>query len=214
MPDTRFISHMAKSSILNLLTTIYLMPKSLFLALSLIIVNGALAQRSADTAAQAYRGYAQQFQKYIGQPYPSFFMHSIEGKLMSNETEKGSVMLLNFWFTTCHGCTAEIPELNELYDSVKNDRYNINFYAVAYEPRDQVIDYMHQHGVRYPVAFVKDRKESNRLNLHMGYPGTIIVDKEGKIVYITMGQISKSAGAGDRSFYHILSLLRSLAAGP
>ena len=59
---------------------------------------------------------------YIKDIYaPPFRVISMDGKVITNESCKGKVTFISFWFEGCTGCRAEFAEMNELYDSLKND---------------------------------------------------------------------------------------------
>jgi len=46
----------------------------------------------------------------------------LDGKPLTLAGLKGNVVFLNFWSTTCAPCIAEMPGIERLYDSLKNER--------------------------------------------------------------------------------------------
>jgi len=52
----------------------------------------------------------------VGATAPNFTATSIDGKVIELSKLKGKVVVLNFWFTRCQPCIAEMPDLNNLVD--------------------------------------------------------------------------------------------------
>ncbi len=48
----------------------------------------------------------------LHQALPEFEFQTLEGKTLRSADLKGQVLLLNFWFTRCRPCIAEMPLLN------------------------------------------------------------------------------------------------------
>ena len=54
---------------------------------------------------------------FIGTLAPECEMTDINGNEISSKNSEGKVVVLNFWFVSCKPCIAEIPELNEVYET-------------------------------------------------------------------------------------------------
>ncbi len=90
------------------------------------------------TEAQSNRIYTKQYrdsalQTYIGTQYPDYSLQLSDGTTLTNETEKGKVVLFSFWFGGCPACLEEFKALNELYESLKNNA-SFQFISIAREP--------------------------------------------------------------------------------
>ena len=92
----------------------------------------------------------------IGKNAPGFEMKDSKGNHISFENTKGKVVVLNFWFTACKPCIAEIPELNEVYEKYKNDT-NVVFASITFEKKEKVDTFLKKYPIKYPV--VSDEKE-------------------------------------------------------
>ena len=57
----------------------------------------------------------------IGKPFPKFVAANEESKI-SNDSLLGKVVLINFWFEDCHPCLAEFEGLNELAQTLKENK--------------------------------------------------------------------------------------------
>ena len=66
---------------------------------------------------------------------PSFNLKTLLGEYFTSEKLKGKPTMINFWFTTCPPCIAEMPVLNKIAEKYKNE---INFIAITYETQSNV----------------------------------------------------------------------------
>src|SRR5438309_8280297 len=57
----------------------------------------------------------------IGKPFPAFVAANEQGSI-NNDSLKGKVVLINFWFEGCHPCIAEFDALNELAEKLKPNK--------------------------------------------------------------------------------------------
>ena len=55
-----------------------------------------------------------------------FNFTDINGNLLSSDSLKGKTIVLNFWHPQCSPCIAELPELNNLVERMK-DKESYNF---------------------------------------------------------------------------------------
>lgn len=109
---------------------------------------------------------------------PNFKMTDLNGNEISSENTKGKVVVLNFWFTACKPCVAEIPELNEVYEKYK-DNTEVVFAAVTFDNEKVVQPFLKKFPLHYPVvANANDICDSFKI---MGYPTNIVLDKKGNI---------------------------------
>ncbi|WP_069677453.1 TlpA family protein disulfide reductase [Formosa sp. Hel1_33_131] len=112
----------------------------------------------------------------IGKPAPNFKMTDLNGNEISSETTKGKVVVLNFWFVSCKPCIAEIPELNEVYKTYKNNT-EVVFASITFDEKEKVVTFLEKYPLQYPV--VSDAKEICTLFNTSSYPTNIVIDKNG-----------------------------------
>ncbi len=100
----------------------------------------------------------------------------------------GKPVLVNFWATTCPGCIAEMPHLAEMKRQL-GDRFTLIAVAMAYDPLDQVKNYINAHD--YPFAFVHD--SDGRIAEAFGgvslTPTSFLIAPNGNIVYKKVGEV-------------------------
>ena len=121
-----------------------------------------------------------------GQMAPEFKAVDVKGKEYTSADFKGKVMVLDFWFTGCIPCRAEMPYMEKLADDMQGE--NIVFISMSVDTGDELMSLWRK--------MVKDKKGAElQLNVPGGFksdlvkkylihgvPRIVIVDKEGKIV--------------------------------
>ena len=155
------------------------------LAVGLLLLSSGIASAQFFNKGAAHRG----------EPYLPFRIKGQDGKLVDNESLKGKVVFLNFWFEGCPGCVKEMPHLNSIYNELKADT-SFRMYGVTFDSEESVATFLKTKKVDYPLAFTTSEGESRRLNLNNGYPTTIILDREGKVVRGGILIVSENIGDG------------------
>ncbi len=123
----------------------------------------------------------------IGQQIPDFELRTTEGKTVRSIDLKGKVLMLQFTASWCSVCRKEMPHIES--DIWKKNRNNPNFalYGIDLdEPKDIVEKFAKQIPVTYPLA--PDPKGEifyQFAEKGAGVTRNVIVDKTGKIVFMT-----------------------------
>lgn len=114
----------------------------------------------------------------IGKSFPEF-MASFNGHLLTNDSLKGKVVFINFWFEACPPCIAEMSALNELYKKFAVNK-DFEFISFTYETTGRIRLLREKYHMQYKVASVS-QQECYRLNQNNGFPTSIVLDKNGSI---------------------------------
>jgi thiol-disulfide isomerase/thioredoxin len=119
----------------------------------------------------------------------------------SSQDYIGTVMVLNFWYTTCDPCKAELPYFNDVYEEYGDQIYMVAFHAAGYSTKRQIqqfldteVDINGKKWSDYNILFALDTEELNLFETLGGkdaYPTTVIIDKEGNIAYVNPGALSE-----------------------
>jgi len=123
----------------------------------------------------------------IGQQVPEFSMTTLDGKTIKAADLKGKVVMLQFTASWCSVCRKEMPHIES--DIWKKYKSNPSFalYGIDLdEPKDIVEKFAKQIPVTYPLAL--DPKGDifyQFAEKKAGVTRNVIVDKTGKIVYMT-----------------------------
>lgn len=112
---------------------------------------------------------------------------------------KGTVTVINYWYTTCGPCVAELPGFNRVKEEFGDEIIMIAVHAygmVSNRMIQQFIDTAdNDHDVwsDYSIMFALDNEQETYTMLggKSTYPMTVIVDKDGIISYVQQGPMSE-----------------------
>ncbi len=112
-----------------------------------------------------------------------FEKESLTGELIHLSDFKDQVVVLNFWFTTCAPCKAEIPFLNELKTELAQEK--VNFIAITFDSQSKVEEFLQKH----PFNFIQIADAFDLSNAYKvrAFPTTLILDKNGNIAHQKIG---------------------------
>ncbi len=124
---------------------------------------------------------------------------SLDGKDVTVAQYKGKVVLVNFWATWCEPCKIEIPELIQLQQKYEPKGFTILGVAMDDEGKSVVAPFVQtkrydigggqQVPMNYPILIGND-DVANKFGGLLGYPTTVLFDKNGKEVKRTTGAIA------------------------
>ncbi len=112
---------------------------------------------------------------------------------------KGKVVLVNFWATWCEPCKIEIPELIQLQQKYESKGFTILGVAMDDEGKSVVAPFVQtkrydigggqQSPMNYPIL-IGSEEIANKFGGLLGYPTTVLFDKDGKEIHRTTGAIT------------------------
>jgi len=105
-------------------------------------------------------------------------LSDIHGSTFKFENTKDKVIFLNFWATWCPPCVGEMPEIQKLYDTYKNND-NIVFLIVTSEDIKAVQNFLSKRDYNFPVYLSKYRPPE--IFNSQSIPTTFIISKDGTI---------------------------------
>ena len=124
---------------------------------------------------------------------------SLDGKDVTVAQYKGKVVLVNFWATWCEPCKIEIPELIQLQAKYEPKGFTILGVAMDDEGKSVVAPFVEkkrydigggqQVPMNYPILLGNDEIASKFGGL-LGFPTTVLFDKNGKEIKRTTGAIA------------------------
>ena len=123
----------------------------------------------------------------VGQALPEIELILTDGKKVTSSDLKGKVVMLQFTASWCGVCRKEMPHIeSEIWQKHKN---NSNFSLIGVdmdEPVDKVKKFVDDMKITYPLALDPGGKIFYTFAAKgAGVTRNIIVDKTGKIVYMT-----------------------------
>lgn len=127
---------------------------------------------------------ASKSQEQVGSTYPSFAF-IVNNQQVTNESLRGKVVFINFWFASCPPCRVEFEALNKLYEKYRgNDSFV--FLSFTYENDGEIEKIRKENDLRFQILSISN-EECRRLNLNNGYPTNIVIDKQGVIRNVYTG---------------------------
>jgi len=104
-------------------------------------------------------------------------LQNLDGTTAQFSSAEKKVTLVNIWATWCPPCIAEMPSMQALYNTYKED---VSFYFVSIEDPKTVQTFMEKEKYNFPVYTTQDTfPEALQTN---SFPTTYLISKNGKIV--------------------------------
>ncbi|MER0122817.1 TlpA family protein disulfide reductase [Streptococcus sp. ZJ93] len=141
-------------------------------------------------------------QQIAGKEAPAFTIKDKDGKNVSLADFKGKKVYLNLWASWCGPCKHEIPELEEVYQGLK-DQEDLVFLSVvssaekefenerpAEQSKDSILEVADELGITYPVLF--DTKDQVFKSYQVrAFPTHVFINSDGTIAQKFEGAMTK-----------------------
>ena len=106
---------------------------------------------------------------------------------------KGRIVILNFWATYCIPCRKEMPDLA----AIQNEFAALGVQVIGAstdesKDRDKVLQFVKETKVNFPVWMGASGTDMIRFGLGTALPGTVIIDREGRVAKVISGVIDKA----------------------
>jgi thiol-disulfide isomerase/thioredoxin len=104
---------------------------------------------------------------------------------------KGRIVILNFWATYCVPCRKEMPDLA----AIQNEYAALGVQVVGASTdeasdRAKVLQFIKETKVNFPIWMGASGADMSRFGLGEALPGTVVIDKTGKIVKVISGVVN------------------------
>jgi thiol-disulfide isomerase/thioredoxin len=157
--------------------------------------GGALAQNTPLSSGQSFVGgtYSSTYFAPGSRPVaPAVTGTLLTGQRFSLSSDRGSVVVLNFWASWCSPCRAEAPSLATLASHFRRDPVRF----VGVDSKDSVSAaeaFERTYGVGYPS--LNDPDDEIALAFHStvpppAIPSTLLIDRTGHIAAMIVGSVS------------------------
>lgn len=118
-----------------------------------------------------------------GNQAPDFVLKDINGKPISLNDLRGTIVVLNFWFVDCAPCVREMPELNALKEKYKGKR--IAFLGLALDDVRKINSFRQKQNFEYHI--LPNAKAVMKLYGILAYLTHIVIEQNGKISVVQVG---------------------------
>ena len=132
-----------------------------------------------------------------GKPAPDFTLKDLQGKDLTLSSLRGKYVVLDFWGSWCGWCIKGIPEMKKYYAKYKGKMEILGIDCRDTEEKWKEAVEKHE----LPWLHVRNEGNPDVSTLYAieGYPTKIVIDPEGKIAKIVVGE--------DPAFYQYLDEL-------
>ena len=114
-----------------------------------------------------------------GEQAPDFSLSDINGNMITLSALRGKKVVINLWWIRCHGCTEEMPLLQEFYE--KYSGHDMELIAVNEYEKEAVVK-SYAEGKNYNFIVISDSdKQLHKGYTNWGVPTTFFIDEEGII---------------------------------
>jgi thiol-disulfide isomerase/thioredoxin len=113
-----------------------------------------------------------------GVPAPLFATADIYGNPQRLADQRNKVVLVNIWATWCGPCRAEMPKLDALYRSRKNE--GLMVFGISNEDAGLQRDFLLQVPVSYPLLTLAGQVPGLYRDISR-YPALFLIDRQGRL---------------------------------
>jgi peroxiredoxin len=123
----------------------------------------------------------------IGDDVPEITMEQIDGKKVSSGEWNGKIVMLQFTASWCSVCRKEMPYIEEKIWQKHKDNPNFILIGIDYkEPLKEVRKFAKRIEITYPLALDPEAEIFEKFAAKKaGVTRNVIIDKNGKIAYMT-----------------------------
>jgi len=147
-----------------------------------LILIALLLISTTAYAQEDDRGYIVE----IGQSAPDFTVTTMDGKTFTLSENRGMIIMIQFTASWCGVCRKEMPHIeNEIWQPLKEKSF-VLIGIDRDEPLDIVTAFERKMKITYPLALDPNAEVfSLYAKKEAGVTRNVIIDQQGKIVYLT-----------------------------
>jgi thiol-disulfide isomerase/thioredoxin len=117
---------------------------------------------------------------------PPLDLPDLDGRRWTLASQRGRVVLVNFWATWCEPCRAEMPSLQALAERMGDKLAVVGVNYQEGEPR--VRGFVERMSLRFPIVLDRDGEAAKAWTRRI-FPTTVLVDPRGRAHTVVVGEI-------------------------
>ena len=119
---------------------------------------------------------------------PSVGYTLLDGKQSTTDQQRGKVLLVNFWATSCTTCVHEMPQIVATHEKFKGRGFDTLAVAMSYDPPAYVINFAESRKLPFGVAIDNTGGIAKSFGNVQLTPTSVLVNKRGEIVKRYVGE--------------------------
>lgn len=131
-----------------------------------------------------------------GEDAPSFTVKDLEGKDYSFVGASPGAKLMVFWSIFCEPCRAEMPLIQSLYDSHKEQGLEVIAVALDGDLANNIRQFAKQGKYTFTILLDQESEDGSLVVAEdyvvPGTPTIYIIDKNGKITFSKVGRVGET----------------------
>ena len=121
-----------------------------------------------------------------GKPAPEFSLKDLDGKERNLASFKGRYVLLDFWGEWCYWCMKGMPDMKKYYDKYRS---KIEFVGINCRDSEETWrETVESEGLDWTNLYNGTSDEILKSYAVEGFPTKVLIDKEGKIIQVFVGE--------------------------
>jgi len=166
----------------------------LSLALLLLGLGWTVLSRPAAASTTAGRIPAPQ----VGFLAPAFKLTDLDGQTVNLSDYQGQVVLLNFWASWCPPCRSEMPAIQQVYESYRDQGLAVLAVNASYQDTSAAMQtFLGSFEHSFPIL-LDENGAVNRLFAVNSLPTTFFIGRDGTIHDLVVGGPLTAAGLSAR----------------
>lgn len=166
------------------------MKKTLIIIISVLLITGCTTNKSSEPPAEvpqdinSNENETKENEEKIVMA-PDFELQNMDDTSIKLSEMRDKNVILNFWYTGCQFCVMEMPDLQKLQDTYKDDLLILAINTG--EKKDTVESFMSENNLSFTVLIDEKMEVTNTYGIR-SFPSTIAINKKGEIIggYIGM----------------------------
>lgn len=161
------------------------MKKILIITLSILLITGLTSCSSNKNVTEDIVEENQNEETKEPVMAPDFELKSMDDSIIKLSNMRDKNVILNFWYTGCPYCVIEMPDLQKLQDTYKDDLLLLGINVG--EKKEVIQEFMDKNNLSFTVLLDEDMNVADTYGIR-SYPTTIAINKMGEVIggYIGM----------------------------
>ena len=125
---------------------------------------------------------------------PNLIFKTTDAKDWSLHSNRGHIVVLNFWATWCGPCRTEVPYLVKIADEFKKRGVNVVGVSLDEPGSETVKKFAAEYKINYPILFPEPDSPFSKID---NLPMTLLIDREGRLANKYTGAVPEKVLRAD-----------------